>query len=71
MDPEQIPDRVFSSDGLGKAQRAGGACASCGKRWPRPRRPIGRLTDGTVLHVCDDCSPDVEIVDDGGDPPPT
>ncbi|ROO82753.1 hypothetical protein EDD29_0236 [Actinocorallia herbida] len=71
MDPEQIPDRLFSADGLGRAQRSGGACASCGKRWPRPRLPIGRLVDGAVLYVCDDCTPGWEIIEDGPDPSPT
>lgn len=58
-----IPDRTFVADGLSPAQRKGRSCASCGKRWPRPRKPVGRLLDGTVLLVCDDCTVVCEAVE--------
>ncbi|MCD0447821.1 hypothetical protein LO762_01225 [Actinocorallia sp. API 0066] len=57
---QEVPRRVFAADGLSRAQRRGSACASCGKRWPRPQRPVGRLQNGDVLLVCDDCAPEAE-----------
>ncbi|MEO3782535.1 hypothetical protein ABGB12_04330 [Actinocorallia sp. B10E7] len=60
---EQIPERTFVPDGLDTAQRRGRACASCGKRWPRPRRPVGRLLNGTPIRVCDDCTVQAEAVE--------
>ncbi|MDX6738519.1 hypothetical protein [Actinocorallia sp. A-T 12471] len=64
MTDEQVPEQRLSPDGLGRAQRRGDACASCAKRWPRPRRPLGRLDDGTVLYVCDQCAPGLEMAQD-------
>ncbi|WP_344823371.1 hypothetical protein [Actinocorallia longicatena] len=56
------PPRTFVADGLNRAQRNGRACASCGKRWPRPAEPIGRLVTGQPLFVCDECVVAVEAL---------
>lgn len=53
--------RVFSSEGLTKAQLAGRACVSCEKRWPRPVRLIGVLEDGSPLFACEDCQIVIEL----------
>ena len=58
--PERAPDPLIDPAGLSRAQLAGKACASCGKRWPRPRRPLGVTPDGARLKICDDCHPLLE-----------
>ncbi|GAA4085319.1 hypothetical protein [Actinomadura miaoliensis] len=52
--PETGPGTVPTIDGsdLTDTQRAGNACAVCGKTWPRPTVLIGRLPDGRQLLIC-------------------
>ena len=46
---------LLDAAGLTAAQRAGEACVSCHKKWPRPSVPAAHLADGRVLYRCDDC----------------
>jgi len=55
---EQEPQGlVFDPSGLDGAQRAGRACAGCGKRWPRPTVTIGWFPDGRPVRTCVECVP--------------
>ena len=41
---------------LSDAQVMGEACVVCHARWPRPRRQLGVLPDGTRLYGCSECA---------------
>ena len=47
--------QLIDPAGLTAAQRAGEACVSCHKKWPRPTALAGHLADGQPLYRCDDC----------------
>lgn len=47
---------VWDAAALSGAQRAGSACVGCGKRWPRPRVPVGTIPDGTPMMACPECA---------------
>lgn len=49
-------DIVFDPADLTRAQRAGSACVSCRKAWPRPSVRIGVIPDGTPVHACPECA---------------
>jgi len=46
---------LVDATALTTAQRAGVACVSCHKKWPRPSVPAGHLANGQLLYRCDDC----------------
>lgn len=48
---------VWEPAALTAAQRCGDECVACGKRWPRPRVPVGRFPDGTCVWACWECAP--------------
>jgi hypothetical protein len=56
---------LIDATGLTRAQRDGGACVSCQKRFPRPTVPIGRLVTGEVLYRCPECAVVLESADAG------
>ncbi|WP_376767015.1 hypothetical protein [Spinactinospora alkalitolerans] len=47
---------VFDPGSLTTAQVMGDACAVCHAKWPRPRRPLGELPDGTGVYGCAECA---------------
>lgn len=50
---------VFDATALTGTQRSGMACVSCSKKWPRPRRVVGVLPDGTSAKACTDCADNI------------
>lgn len=46
---------VWDPAELTVAQRAGDACVSCRKRWPRPRCRVGVLPDRDPVYACRTC----------------
>lgn len=47
---------TFEPELLSNAQCMGDACAICHVRWPRPRRALGALPDGSEVYGCDECA---------------
>ncbi|GAA3745747.1 hypothetical protein [Salinactinospora qingdaonensis] len=47
---------IFEPESLTSAQALGDACAICHAKWPRPRRPLGALPDGTGIYGCGECA---------------
>jgi DNA-directed RNA polymerase subunit RPC12/RpoP len=56
---------LIDATGLTRGQRAGRACVCCGKRFPRPSVPVGRLATGEVLYRCPECSVVLEPAEPG------
>ena len=50
---DELP--LIDATTLTAAQRAGRACAVCGKRFPRPDVPAGRTGAGEILRRFPDC----------------
>ncbi|MBB6118686.1 hypothetical protein FHS13_000618 [Nocardiopsis algeriensis] len=47
---------VYDPEALSAEQRMGDACAACHTRWPRPRRVLGVLPDGSQVFGCGECA---------------
>ena len=59
--PDTTPDAtseiyVYEPTWLSGAQRMGDACVVCHTKWPRPRRTLGELPDGSHVYGCDECA---------------
>ncbi|MGI5169935.1 hypothetical protein ACQEU3_36840 [Spirillospora sp. CA-253888] len=54
-DAPAVPLPRFVTAGFTPAQLAERACASCHKRWPRPRVAAAMTTEGHVLRICNGC----------------
>lgn len=55
-DPTVLTDTALDTWALTTAQTMGDACAVCHSHWPRPRMPLGTLTDGSQIFCCPDCA---------------
>lgn len=55
-DPTVLTDTALDTWALTTAQMMGDACAVCHSHWPRPRAPLGTLTDGSAIFGCADCA---------------
>lgn len=59
-DPDAAPDTndiyIYDPGSLSSEQCMGDACAVCHVKWPRPRRALGELPDGTCVYGCDECA---------------
>jgi hypothetical protein len=62
-DVAELP--LIDATGLTRGQRAGRACVSCRKRFPRPAVPVGLLATGEVLYRCPECAVVLEPADRG------
>nr|WP_159940917.1 MULTISPECIES: hypothetical protein [unclassified Nocardiopsis] len=51
---------VYDPGSLSWAQCMGDACVVCHTKWPRPRRVLGELPDGSHVFGCEECA---EIID--------
>ncbi|PWV50135.1 MULTISPECIES: hypothetical protein [Nocardiopsis] len=47
---------VYDPSWLSGAQCMGDACVVCHVKWPRPRRVLGELPDGSQVYGCDECA---------------
>lgn len=47
---------VYDPDSLSWAQCVGDACVACHTKWPRPRRVLGVLPDGSQVFGCQECA---------------
>lgn len=47
---------VYDPDSLSWAQCMGDACVVCHAKWPRPRRVLGELPDGSSVFGCEECA---------------
>lgn len=60
-EPDTKPDvtsefYVYDPSWLSGAQCMGDACVVCHTKWPRPRRVLGELPDGSHVFGCDECA---------------
>lgn len=60
-EPDTKPDAtsenyVYDPSRLSGAQCMGDACVVCHAKWPRPRRVLGELPDGSHAYGCDECA---------------
>ncbi|WP_082166900.1 hypothetical protein [Nocardiopsis sp. RV163] len=51
-----IDVEVYDPDSLSWAQCMGDACVVCHTKWPRPRRVLGELPDGSAVFGCEECA---------------
>ncbi|WP_394354432.1 hypothetical protein [Nocardiopsis sinuspersici] len=47
---------VYDPSLLSWAQCMGDACVVCHAKWPRPRRRLGELPDGSRVFGCEECA---------------
>jgi hypothetical protein len=47
---------VYDPGLLSEAQCEGDACVACHTNWPRPRRVLGALPDGSRVFGCEECA---------------
>lgn len=60
-EPDTSPDNspeayVYDPRWLSGAQCMGDACVVCHTKWPRPRRVLGELPDGSHVFGCKECA---------------
>jgi hypothetical protein len=54
---------LIDATGLTRAQRAGSACVSCQKRFPKPTVVVGQIEPGKLLYRCPECVVVLEPLD--------